>query len=238
MPVGIDWGKAFRGRGSLWKLESIFPLAGEERAQSVSSVFWPLGSRDNYSAIWTLWDDLQDCGRVPKSPFHQAPGQSACLLLTFNFFSLQLTRVRKERGTLDACQWTMGDNEAVAKCYGKSLKSLGQENTIIGYIFLDHSDHCKENRWYGQEPKQGTQFGSYSVVQERDTRKMNLKYIWGVELTDNGSKLKTWMRVKEESWATGLWQRLSSNQLLWGPQVANWSSVGMCKIWDVSEFVR
>lgn len=40
----------------------------------------------------------------------------------------------------------MGDNEMVAKCYGKSLKSLGQGNTIIGYIFLDHSDHCEENR--------------------------------------------------------------------------------------------
>lgn len=33
-----------------------------------------------------------------------------------------------------------------SKCYGKSLKSLGQGNTITGYIFLDHSDCCEDSR--------------------------------------------------------------------------------------------
>lgn len=84
----------------------------------------------------------------------------------------------------------MGDNETVAKCYGKSLKSLWQEKTIIGYIFLDHSDHCEENR-LDMGKNQSREHSFHSVVQERDTRRMNFKYIWGVELTEDGSKLKT-----------------------------------------------
>lgn len=85
----------------------------------------------------------------------------------------------------------MGDNETMAKCYGKSLKGLGQEDTTIGYIFLDHSDLCEENRLDMGRTKVGNTVWGYSVVQERDARKMNLKYIWGVELTQYERKLKT-----------------------------------------------
>lgn len=62
----------------------------------------------------------------------------------------------------------MGDNETMAKCYGKSLKGLGQEDTTIGYIFLDHSDLCEENRLdMGKNQSRKHSLGLFSGSEKR-----------------------------------------------------------------------
>lgn len=101
--------KAYRREGSLWKLGSIFPYAGKERVQRVTFIFWPLGSSENYNAIWAFRNYLQ---YLAWSSQISLPLGSYTVILSApqpKFFFPCNFWVWEKRGTLATSQWVKGD---------------------------------------------------------------------------------------------------------------------------------
>lgn len=101
-----------------------------------------------------------------------------------------------------------------SKCYGKSLKSLGQGNPITGYVFLDHPEHWEDSR-LDRRMEAGNSLEDIRWL-SREIIGNEHEIHWVLELTEDGNKmedlnegeggiLSNWAAAKTTLQQAGVW---------------------------------